>query len=167
METTSVSSRLAATGVATSADVRAEILAVLFDLRWAVACIAVLVIADFWFGVTAALRRGEHFRFSRAGRRTMDKLVSYICYLLIGAVVGLGILEPLSLATHTQAAAVCIGLAALFEIDSVSDHVCELHGIRKRFSLKRFIIYYLKKKSPDAGQALEETLNTTTPHAKD
>ena len=50
-----------------------EALGVLYDLRWMLILIAVLIVADFWYGLSESLQKKEHFRFSRAGRRTCTK----------------------------------------------------------------------------------------------
>lgn len=133
-----------------------EALTALYDLRWMLVLIVVLIVADFWFGVSESLHRREHFRFSRAGRRTCNKAVDYITYLILGSVLGLAIFEPLGWATHITTAAVGLGFGCVWEIDSIVGHVCELHGIRNRFSVKRAIIALIKKKDEDLGEAVEE-----------
>ena len=40
-----------------------EALTALFDLRWMLVLIVVLIVADFWFGVSESYKRHEHFRF--------------------------------------------------------------------------------------------------------
>ena len=133
-----------------------EAMTALFDLRWMLVLIVVLIVADFWFGVSESLYRHEHFRFSRAGRRTCNKAVDYITYLILGSVLGMAIFEPLGWATHTTTAAVGLGLGCIWEIDSIVGHVCELHGIHKRFSVKRFIIAVIKRKDADVGEAVAD-----------
>lgn len=140
------------------ANMSLEALTVLYDLRWMVVLVAVLIFSDFWLGVSASLRRKEEFRFSRAGRRTCGKFVEYITYLLLGALLGLSITEPLSIATHTQTAAVALGVGCLWELDSIIEHVCTLHNIKQRFSLKRLVIAMLRIKSDKAAKAVEEVL---------
>lgn len=144
-----------------------EALQVLYDLRWMLALIVVLIVADFWYGLSESLQKREHFRFSRAGRRTCNKFMDYVGYLLLGTFFGLGIFEPLGIATHVTTAAVGLAFGCVWEVDSIVGHVCALHGIRNRFSVKRFIISLLKKRNPDVGEALEETLSDgveTPPH---
>ena len=136
-----------------------EALTALYDLRWMLVLIVVLIVADFWFGVSESLHKHEHFRFSRAGRRTCNKAVDYITYLILGSVIGLAIFEPLGWATHTTTAAVGLGFGCIWEVDSIVGHVCELHGITNHFSVKRFIITLIKKKDSDMGEAVEEALN--------
>lgn len=133
-----------------------EALSVLFDLRWMLVLIVVLIVADFWFGVSESLHKHEHFRFSRAGRRTCNKAVDYITYLILGSVLGLAIFEPLGWATHTTTAAIGLGFGCIWEVDSIVGHVCELHGIKSRFSVKRFIIALIKRKNEDMGEAVED-----------
>ncbi len=145
------------------ANMSKEAMTVLYDLRWMIVLVAVLIFSDFWLGVTASLRRNEEFRFSRAGRRTCGKFVEYITYLLLGALLGLSITEPLDLATHTQTAAIALGVGCLWELDSIVEHVCTLHGFKQRFSVKRLIIAALRTKNDKAAQAVEEVLNSNQP----
>lgn len=135
-----------------------EALSALFDLRWMLVLIVVLIVADFWFGVSESLHKHEHFRFSRAGRRTCNKAVDYITYLILGSVLGLAIFEPLGWATHTTTAAIGLGFGCVWEVDSIVGHVCELHGVKNKFSIKRLIIAIIKKKDADVGEAVEEVL---------
>ena len=37
-----------------------EALTALFDLRWMLVLIVVLIVADFWFGVSESIKRHEH-----------------------------------------------------------------------------------------------------------
>lgn len=131
---------------------------VIFDLRWMLVFIVVLILADLWFGLSEALKRHETLRFSRAGRRTCNKAVDYISYLLIGTLIGMAIFEPLGITNHTVTAAVGLGLGMLWEIDSIVGHICVLHGINNRFSVKKFLIAIIKKKDEDIGEALEESI---------
>lgn len=133
-----------------------EAMEALFDLRWMLVLIVVLIVADFWFGVSESLNKHEHFRFSRAGRRTCNKAVDYITYLILGSVLGLAIFEPLGWATHVTTAAIGLGFGCVWEIDSIVGHVCALHGIRNYFSVKRFIISLMKRKNKDMGEAIED-----------
>lgn len=135
-----------------------EAMQALFDLRWMLVLIVVLIVADFWFGVSDSLHKHEHFRFSRAGRRTCNKAVDYVTYLILGSVLGMAIFEPLGWATHTTTAALGLGLGCLWEIDSIVGHVCALHGVKNRFSIKRFIIALMKKKNEGIGEAVEEAM---------
>lgn len=136
-----------------------EAMTALYDLRWMLVFIVVLIVADFWFGVSESLFRHEKFRFSRAGRRTCNKAVDYLTYLLLGCLLGMAIFEPLGWATHVTTAAVGLGLGCLWEIDSIVGHVCALHGVTNKFSVKRLLIFLIKKKNRDVGEAIEDVLD--------
>lgn len=135
-----------------------EALSALFDLRWMLVTIVVLIVADFWFGLSESLQKHKDFRLSRAGRRTCNKAVDYITYLIVGTVVGLAIFEPLGWATHTTTAAVGLGFGCVWEVDSIMGHVCALHGVQWKFSVKKLLIALIKRKSPDLGEAVEEAM---------
>lgn len=135
-----------------------ECITAIYDLRWMIVLIVVLIVADFWFGLSESLFKHEEFRFSRAGRRTCNKLVDYLTYLLLGAVIGLAIFEPLNITTHTVTAAIGLGFGCLWEVDSIVGHICALHGVKSKFSVKRIIILLLKRKNKEVGEAIEEAL---------
>ena len=135
-----------------------EALTALYDLRWMLVLIVILILADFWFGVSESIKKHEHFRFSRAGRRTCNKAVDYLTYLLVGALLGLAIFEPLGWTNHTTTAAVGLGFGCIWEVDSIVGHVCALHGIKYKFSVKRFIIALIKRKDKDLGEAVEDAM---------
>lgn len=143
-----------------------EALSALFDLRWMLVAVVVLIVADFWFGLSESLQKHKDFRFSRAGRRTCNKAVDYLTYLIVGAVLGLAIFEPLGWATHTTTAAIGLGFGCVWEIDSIMGHVCALHGVQWKFGVKKMIIVLLKRKSPDLGDAVEEAVETDENNGK-
>lgn len=143
-----------------------EALSALFDLRWMLVAVVVLIVADFWFGLSESLQKHKDFRFSRAGRRTCNKAVDYLTYLIVGAVLGLAIFEPLGWATHTTTAAIGLGFGCVWEIDSIMGHVCALHGVQWKFGIKKMIIVLLKRKSPDLGDAVEEAMETDENNGK-
>lgn len=124
----------------------AEALTAVYDLRWMMVFIVWLILADFWFGVSASRKRGEAFCLARAGRRTCNKLVDYIAYLLSGAMLGLAVFEPLGIAGHIATAAAGLALGCVWEAESIVDHVCELHGVKRRFSLWRLLLRLLKSR---------------------
>lgn len=134
-----------------------EIKQVVFELRWMLAFIVVMIIADFVLGIIdSVVKRGEDFRFSRAGRRTMCKFIEYNSYLVLGFMFGLAILQPAGICNYTISAMCGLGLAFLFEFDSIMDHICIIHGIKNRISIKRLLVGYIKKKYSTAGEIIEE-----------
>ena len=86
-----------------------ELVAVVYDLRYMVLFSIVLILADLWWGRSAARKRYfeakeignatlmDKFRWhkSRAVRRTCNKIVDYMTYLVVGALFGLAIFEPM------------------------------------------------------------------------
>lgn len=148
----------AITGTVATGSFYNEMTAAVYGLRWMVLAVAVLVAVDFVSGLTASVRlKGEEFRFSRAGRRTLAKLLEYYGYLLVGVTLGKS-LEPLGLLDYVQFAAVGLCFAVLWEVDSIVGHICDLHGIKARFSLKRLFISLVKKKDRALGEAVEEAM---------
>ena len=84
-----------------------ELQQVLFDLRWLVAFIVILVFTDFWTGLTASVRvRKENFRISRALRRTIVKFLEYINFIIFGLLLSKAILEPFGIGTDVTGGAV-------------------------------------------------------------
>lgn len=96
-----------------------EIKNVVFELRWMLAFIVVMIIADFVLGIIdSVVKRGEDFRFSRAGRRTMCKFIEYNSYLVLGFMLGIAILQPVGICSYTISSMCGLGLAIVFEFDS-------------------------------------------------
>lgn len=135
-----------------------EAMGVLYDLRWMLVLVVVLILADFWWGVSDSLHKRQEFRFSRAGRRTCNKAVDYMTYLLVGSLLGLAVFEPLGWTTHTVTAAIGLGFGCLWEIDSIIGHVCSIHGVKFQFSVKRCIIALIRKKSKEVADVVETAL---------
>lgn len=136
-----------------------EIKGVVFELRWMLAFIIVMIVADFVLGIIdSVVKRGEDFRFSRAGRRTMCKFIEYNSYLVLGFMFGISILQPAGICSYTVSAMIGLGLAFLFEFDSIADHICSIHGIKNKISIKRILVEYIKKKYSTAGEIIEEMI---------
>lgn len=134
-----------------------ELQQVLFDLRWLVAFIVILVFTDFWTGLTASVRvRKENFRISRALRRTIVKFLEYINFIIFGLLLSKAILEPFGIGTDITGGAIGASAALLIEFDSIYGHICDIHGIKSRFSIKRMFVAYIKRKNEDVGEAVEE-----------
>lgn len=51
---------------------------------------AVAIVCDLFFGCEAAHRRGERVRFSRAVRRTGNKVCEYLCWVMLGITISIG-----------------------------------------------------------------------------
>ena len=147
------------TAVTFSSAFYTEIQETFFAVRWAILFIVILIATDFWSGLAASVKvRGEDFRLSRALRRTLVKFCEYLCFIILGVVVAKSICEPLGICTFTAGGAIGAAVALLIEADSIYGHVCDLHGIKGRFSVKRLIVAYLKRKNEDLGEAVEDAL---------
>lgn len=144
-----------------------EALQAIFDLRWMIAFMVILIATDFWWGwrenkmhrekaKTQEEKKKFKFRFSTAGRRTLNKLVDYTTYLLVGCVVGLAITEPLGICTHTTTAAIGIGFGCIFELSSIVGHICVVKGFDVRLNLKSLLVAIVKRKSEAMGEILDE-----------
>ena len=144
-----------------------EVLSAVYDLRWAILFTAVLILTDFWWGwresimhcrnaTTKEEKAKYKFRFSTAGRRTLNKFVDYTTYLLVGCVAGFAITEPLGMCSHNVTAAIGLGFGCLFELSSIVGHIAAVKGIKIRLNLKSLLVAIIKKKNEGLGEILDE-----------
>ncbi len=68
-------------------------------LGWLFILGVVLIVADLRFGIRAARVRGEKIRTSRAVRRTVNKAIDYICWVLLAGTLGSTFGEPIGVKT--------------------------------------------------------------------
>lgn len=135
----------------------AQLSGYVFDLRWLLGLLVVLIAADFWWGTRESKQKGDELRFSRAMRKTLNKFVDYITYIIVGAFIAHVICVPIGLVENAQAgAAIGIGLGLICETDSIVKHIFTLHGLK--FSWRKLLISLIKLKSPDWGQALDDAI---------
>ena len=145
----------------------AECLTAIYDLRWMIILAVILIGTDFWWGcreqamhrqrATRAIDKERFkFHFSQAGRRTLNKAVDYLTYLLVGCVAGLAITEPMGIATHTTTAAIGLGFGMLFELSSIVGHINVVKGLNIRLDLKKLIVAIIKHKSEEVAEILDE-----------
>lgn len=128
---------------------------IIYDLRWMILLAIILILSDLWFGISASRVQDIVIRKSRAGRRTLNKLVDYICYILLGAVMGKAIGEPYGVDPIVVSITVMV-LCYCFEVDSIYGHICEIHGIKKRYSIWRILFKLLTFRFKDLGEAFKE-----------
>lgn len=128
---------------------------ILYDLRWMILLAVILILSDLWFGISASRVHGIAIRKSRAGRRTLNKLVDYICYILLGVVIGKAIGEPYGVDSMVVSITVMI-LCYCFEIDSIYGHICEIHGIKKQYSIWKIIFKLFTFKFSELGEAFRD-----------
>ena len=155
-----------------------EMVAVAFELRYMIILSAVLIFTDLWWGHSDTMKRYceakakgdvagmEKYKWhkSRALRRSANKAVDYITYLVLGAFIGLGITEPMNGFSHVYTAAIGLGVGCLAELASIIGHYCyvkwsiEIKVVDVWKWLLRFVVNIFRAKS-QLGSALEETIN--------
>lgn len=128
---------------------------IIYDLRWMILLAIILILSDLWFGISASRVQDIVIRKSRAGRRTLNKIVDYICYVLLGAVLGKAIGEPYGMNPIVVSITVMV-ICYCFEVDSIYGHICEIHGIKKRYSIWRILFKLLTLKFKDVGEAFKD-----------
>lgn len=96
----------------------------------------VLVMVDLRFGLLAAKSRGENIRPSRAWRRTLNKMVDYLCWVTLAEVCsrtfGITIGSPI------------VSMAMLFiiygiELNSCVNNYLEYKGIKKKWNFFKLV----------------------------
>ena len=126
-----------------------EVIVLVHEMRWMILLSFVLIAADFWFGVSESKMLGREIRRSKAWRRSWNKCVDYICYMMIAGVLGMAIGEPLGV-NHIRVTAVVMLLTCVWELDSIYGHICVLNGAKKDFSIRKFLFGLFKRKAKDA-----------------
>lgn len=126
----------------------------LFPLRWFLILAGVIIIVDLRFGVKAAQARGEQIRFSRAGRRTINKMVDYLCWVMLAGSLGKAIGEPFGLPLLP---ALVLLIVFGFEINSCFNNYFESRGKKMKIN----IFEYFKRKT-DIIDVKEEDDEPTT-----
>ena len=122
------------------------------QMLWFLILAIILILGDLRFGIAAAKKRGERIRPSRAVRRSINKLVDYICWLSIATVVGLnfGTVFDIPLLSVIIMAIVC-----LIELSSIIDNYLEYKGIKKKVNLIKLIAHIFHR--PEVEDVLEST----------
>lgn len=132
-----------------------EIEALIYDLRWLIALSFALIIADFWLGISESKMVGKEIRRSKAWRRTLNKVVDYMCYLMVAGLLGKAIGEPMGM-NALRVASVVMLLTCAWELDSIYGHICVLNGADQDFSVRKFIVGIFKRKSQAIHEAVDE-----------
>ena len=142
--------------------IMAEVYDTLYANRWLFITALIIVLVDLWFGISESKAKGERVRWSKAGRRTINKSIDYICYIAIGIILGKALGEPLGLEPEHVSVVVMLFCCG-FEVDSIWSHICYLHGIKKPLSVWKilFLLFAfrfreIKKELYEIGDILEE-----------
>ena len=132
-----------------------ELTTLIYDLRWAVLLCGALIIADLWLGCRSASAEGKEVRKSRAIRRTANKFVDYLMYMLVAAMIGM-VVEQIGWWSHTNVALCGILLGCFCEIESILGHWARLHGFT--FSIRKVILRFISTKSKDVADIINEEI---------
>ena len=127
----------------------------LWGLRWMITLAILLVVSDFWFGISDSRHNDVPVKPSTAVKRTVNKVIDYICYVLIGATLGKAIAEPYGIDPIVTAITImvfCYG----FEIDSIYKHICRLHDIEPKYDLWDFLLMAITFKFKKLGYELAD-----------
>lgn len=119
-------------------------------LVWCIVAFA-LILGDLRFGIMAAIKRGEKIRGSRAVRRTINKMVDYLCWVSIAYVLGgsFGNIFNVPLL-----AAIIMVIVCGVELSSIFDNYFEYKGIKKHFNVWKFFGKLFR--IPEIDESMEE-----------
>lgn len=157
-----------------------ELSTMLFDMRWMLLLIGVLIIADYRLGCEESkihyldakakgnelLCEQNKFRRSRARRKTANKFIDYMIYMIVGISFGKALLPQLHLDYIWGGWVATAIIAILIELPSSLGHFFYVRGVvvkKKTIKgfLKAFFVALVKKKSDDVGDALEQGFKAT------
>lgn len=114
----------------------------------------VLILADLKFGVQASIKRGEKVRGSRVVRRTVNKIVDYICWISIAWVLGSSFGKVFEIPLLV---AIIMLIVCSIEISSIFDNYFEYKGLHKHFNVWKFFSKIFKV------SAIEESIEEEKP----
>lgn len=100
----------------------------------------ILILADLRFGISAAKKRGEKIRLSRAGRRTLNKMVDYLCWILLAGALDKAFGIPFAIPVLP---AVVLLIIFGLEVNSCYSNYFEARGKKIRIN----IFDFFKKKT--------------------
>ena len=133
-------------------------------IRWFLLAALALVLADLKFGIDAARHRGEVIRKSRAVRRSINKVIDYLCWILVATSFGQAFGTPFGIPVLP---AVVLLVVYGCEINSCFNNYFEAHGSRMRIN----IFKWFKSKNdiivpdePTGKQQSDEEPPTDTTH---
>lgn len=120
---------------AITATLMSEFMDFVAPLKWFMLLALILIMADLRFGIAAAKERGEIIRFSRAGRRTLNKIVDYLCWILLAGAIGKAFGVPFDMPILP---AIVLLVIYGFEINSCYGNYFEAHGKHVKVNIFKF-----------------------------
>ena len=106
-----------------------------YPLRYMLLVAVFLIICDLRFGVKAAKKRGEEVRFSRAGRRTINKMVDYLCWFFLACSIELSCRKFTTLGYAPYFALLVV---YVFELNSCYKNYFEAKGIEVKLDILKW-----------------------------
>lgn len=120
-------------------------------LGWIIVAL-VLVVVDLRFGLQAARQRGEAIKRSRAARRTINKCVDYLMWIMLSYVIGKNFGDTLGLPTLSY---IMLAVVYAVELESIFANYFAAHGVHKRFNVFKFIAAIFH--APAFEESIEDT----------
>lgn len=156
----------------------AELLNVVFELRYMIIFSIVLIFADLWWGYRESHKRYreaeaegdkalmEKFKWhkSRAVRRSANKAVDYMTYLVVGALMGMAVFEPMDICGHVVSAACALLIGCACEIASIIGHYAYVKfgieiGMKEAWKwVVKFFLNLIKIKNNAINDAVDQTI---------
>lgn len=115
----------------------------------------VLIMGDLRFGVMAARKRGEKIRGSRAIRRTINKMIDYLCWVSIAMVLGASFGDIFGV---PLLAAIIMVIVCAVELSSIFDNYFEYKGLKKKFNVWKFFAKLFR--IPEIAESIEDEEKT-------
>ena len=101
------------------------------SLRYFFLLLPILLAVDLLFGIRAARVRNERIKRSRAVKRTINKFVDYVCWLLLGGALGLVFGEPFHIPILPV---IVMAVVVSIELESCVVNYFEYKGKKVRFT---------------------------------
>ncbi len=105
-------------------------------MRWFLIAAFALTFADLKFGIDAARHRGDPIRKSRAVRRTFNKIIDYLCWILVATSFGEAFGTPFGIPILP---ALVLLVVYGCEINSCFNNYFEAHGSRFRIDIFKWL----------------------------
>lgn len=128
------------------------------SLRYFFLLLPVLIAADLLFGVRAARVRHERIKRSRAVRRTINKFVDYVCWLLLAGSLGLAFGEPFGIPILPV---IVMAIVVSSELESCVVNYFEYKGKKVKFNWRKLF----GKKAEEILDGIIEENKDDTPNS--
>lgn len=122
----------------------------LWDLRWMIVFGILLIIGDFWFGISESKYKRRKIVWAEARSKTLIKGVDYLCYITIGIALGKAIAQPYGLDPLVVATTLLL-VCYMFELNSIYKHICVIHDVTPRYDLWDFLLMIITFKFKKFG----------------